>query len=105
MELVGWPLPDGVDLFELVCAATRSVNRFVVPRIAPRLEAGAPGAPAVADCAFSAVFVLVLEASCPEPVAAVPEDDDDEVDAVLDAENDELVADDPVPTDFVPAAP
>jgi len=88
----------------LVCAATRSVNRFVVPRIAPRLEAGAPGAPAPADCAFSAVFVLVLEVFCPEPVAAVPEDGD-EVDAVPDAEDDELVADDPVPTDFVPVAP
>ena len=53
-------LPDDVDLFALVCEAWRSVNRFVVPRIAPRLEAGAPGAPEVADCAFSAVFVLVM---------------------------------------------
>src|SRR5437660_1030951 len=59
VELGGLLLPDDVDLFALVCEAWRSVNRFVVPRIAPRLEAGAPGAPEVADCAFSAVFVLV----------------------------------------------
>jgi hypothetical protein len=97
-------LPDAVDLFAFVCELWRSVNRFVVPRIAPRLEAGAPGAPEVADCAFRAVFVLVFDVSWPEPVAAEPDEDDDD-DVELDAEDDEPVADAPVPTDFVPAAP
>jgi len=103
VELVDWPLPDVVDLFALVCAARRSVNRFVVPRIAPRLDAGAPGAPEVADCVFSAVFVLAVEESWPEPAAAELEEADDDVE--VDAEDGELVADDPVPTDFVPPAP
>ncbi len=103
VELVGALLPDAVDLFALVCEARRSVNRLVVPRIAPRLEAGAPGAPAVADCAVSAVFVLVVEVSCPDPVAAALEEEDD--DGELDADDEELADDAPVPTDFVPLAP
>lgn len=81
------------------------MNRFVVPRIAPRLEAGAPGAPDVADCAFSAVLVLALEVSWPEPVDAEPAEEEDDDDVGLDADDDELVDDAPVPTDFVPAAP
>jgi hypothetical protein len=107
VELVDWLLPDAVDLFVLVCAAARSVNRFVVPRIAPRLDAGAPAVPAVADCVFSAVFVLAVEEFWPEPVAvALEEEEGDDVDEVeLAVEDDELVADDPVPTDFVPPAP
>jgi hypothetical protein len=80
------------------------VKRFVVPRIAPRLDAGAPGVPEVTDCAFSAVFVLAVEEFWPEPVAVEPEEDDvDEVE--LDVVDDELVADGPPPTDFVPPAP
>ncbi|PYT20563.1 MAG: hypothetical protein DMG58_33865, partial [Acidobacteria bacterium] len=67
------------------------------------LDAGAPGAPEVADCAFSAVFVLAVEEFWPEPAAAEPEEDDDDVE--VDAEDGELVADDPVPTDLVPPAP
>ena len=105
VELAGLLLWDVVDLFALVWAASRSVNRFVVPRIAPRLDAGAPGAPDVADCAFSAVFVLALEVSWPEPVDADPAEEDDDDDVELDADDDELVDDAPVPTDFVPAAP
>jgi len=96
-------LPEVVDLFALVCAPRRSVNRFVVPRIAPMLDDGAPGAPEVADCAFSAVFVLVVEDVWPVPVAVEPEVVDDG--AELAVEDDELVADDPVPTDFVPLGP
>jgi hypothetical protein len=106
VELVDWLLPDAVDLFVLVCAAARSVKRFVVPRIAPRLDAGAPGVPAVADCAFSAVFVLAVEEFWPEPVAVALEEEEDDVDEVeLAVEDVELVADEPVPTDFVPPAP
>jgi hypothetical protein len=102
---VDWLLPDAVDLFVLVCAGARSVNRFVVPRIAPRLDAGAPGVPAVADCAFSAVFVLAVEEFWPEPVAVALEEEDDVDELELAVEEDELVADEPVPTDFVPPAP
>src|SRR6266849_724129 len=80
VELVDWRLADAVDLFVLVCVARRSVKRLVVPRMAPRLDAGAPGTPAAADCAFSAVFVLAVEEFWPEPVAVEPEEDDvDEV--------------------------
>ena len=103
MELVGALFPDAVDLLAVVCEARRSVKRLVVPRIAPRLDAGAPGAPAVADCAFNAVFVLVVDVSWRVPVPVEPEDDDD--DPELDAAGAELVADDPVPTAFVPLAP
>src|SRR5438552_17806383 len=39
------PVLDAFCDDPVVC---RSPNRFCVPRIAPRLEAGAPGAPAVA---------------------------------------------------------
>jgi hypothetical protein len=103
VELVGLLIPDVPDLFALVCAAKRSVNRFVVPRIAPRLEAGAPGAPEVADCAFRAWFVLAVEEFWPEPEVVEPEEDDEDVE--VDAEDDELMADDPPPTDFVPPPP
>jgi hypothetical protein len=104
---VDWLLPDAADLFAFVCVAARSVNRFVVPRIAPRLDAGAPGVPAVADCAFSAVFVLAVDEFWPEPVAVeLEEDEEDDVDEVeLAVEDAELVGDEPVPTDFVPPAP
>src|SRR5260370_3599859 len=91
VELVDWLLPDAADLFVLVCAAARSVNRFVVPRIAPRLDAGAPGVPAMADCAFSAVFVLAVEEFWPEPVAVALEEEDDVDDAELAVEDVELV--------------
>jgi hypothetical protein len=49
---------------------------LVVPRIAPRLGAGAPGAPAAAGWLFSAVFVLAAE----EPWFADPVVEDDEED-------------------------
>jgi len=96
-----------VDLFALVCDVWRSVNRFVVPRIAPKLEAGAPGAPEVADCAFSAVFVLPAAEFWPNPAAAAPaeEVDAEDVEVELAVADDELAAGDPVPTDFVPPAP
>ena len=70
---------------------------MVVPRIAPRLDAGAPGAPDVADCAPRAVFVLVVE----EFWLVVPLGEDDEAELVDDAP----VEDAPPPTDFVPPPP
>jgi hypothetical protein len=51
-------LPPVVDLFAL--AAWRSPNRFCVPRIAPRLEVGVPGALEVAVWPVTAVLVLVV---------------------------------------------
>ena len=66
-------LLDVPELLEpAFAAAMRSPNRFCVPRNAPRLEL-APGAADVADCPFSAVFVLVAvadeESELDEPVA------------------------------------
>ena len=76
------------------------MKRFVVPRIAPRLGAGAPGAPDAADCAFRAVFVLVVEEFWLEFEPAAPEEDDEG-----ELVDDELVEDEPLPIDFVPPPP
>ena len=82
----------------------RSPKRFVVPRSAPKLDAGAPGAPAPAVCPVTAVFVLVEVA--PDWLASVVEDDDEEdvelllaVDDVLD---EVLVDDEALPTSDFP---
>lgn len=96
-------LAGAADLFELDCAACRSPKRFCVPRIAPRLEAGAPGAPEAAVCPVTAVLVLVAAPTVELPAAEV--DDDDEVlelEVVLEEEDDELA----LPTrDFAPPLP
>jgi hypothetical protein len=51
------------------------------------------------------VFVLAVEEFWPEPVAVKPEDEDDVDEVELAAVDVELVAEEPVPTDFVPPAP
>jgi hypothetical protein len=80
-ELVLVPLVLEVPvLFELLCVVWRSPNRFTVPRIAPRLEAGAPGAPDAAVCPVRAVFVLVVAAVWLEELV---DEDVDEVELVL----------------------
>lgn len=95
-----------VDWPEFVCAAaTRSPKRFVDPRIAPRLDAGAPGAPDVTDCPFNAVFVLAeVELDWPEAVA----DEEDAVELLLlelDVVLDELVEDVALPISDFPVLP
>lgn len=94
-----------VDWPEFVCAAaTRSPKRFVDPRIAPRLDAGAPGAPDVTDCPFNAVFVLA-EVELDWSDAAVEEEDVElvllDVDDVLDV----LVDEEALPISDFPVLP
>lgn len=96
-----------VDWVEFACAAAvRSPKRLVVPRIAPRLEVGAPGAPAVAACAFKAVLVLVEVESVWVEEPLEEDEDVDEVellllDAVVDV-LEELVEDEAFPTSDLP---
>jgi hypothetical protein len=96
--------PGVTGLLELDCAACRSPKRFCVPRIAPRLDAGAPGAPEAAVCPVTAVFVLVAAPTVELPAADVDVDEVLELDVVL-----EEVADEPelaLPTsDFAPPLP
>jgi hypothetical protein len=79
-------------LFELDCAVCRSPKRFCVPRIAPRLDAGAPGAPEAAVCPVTAVLVLVVAPTVELPAADVDVDDDEvlELEVVLEEDDDEL---------------
>lgn len=86
-------------------AAVRSLNRFVVPRIAPRLDCGAPGAPDVAFCPFNAVFVLPEFALLCDDVSAEEVDEDVELELLLDVVEDvleELLDDDAFPIRDLP---
>jgi len=91
-------------------AACRSPKRFCVPRIDPRLEAGAPGAPEAAVCPVTAVLVLVVAPTVELPAAEGDDEDDEDDDdvvepeVVLDVEDDELEL--ALPTsDFAPPLP
>jgi hypothetical protein len=100
-------LPCAGGLFALDWAACRSPKRFCVPRIDPRLEAGAPGAPEAAVCPVTAVLVLVAAPTVELPAAEGDDEDDDDVvepEVVLDVEDDELEL--ALPTsDFAPPLP
>jgi hypothetical protein len=104
--LVAFLLPGAPDLFELDCAVCRSPKRFCVPRIDPRLEAGAPGAPEAAVCPVTAVLVLVAAPTVELPAAEVDAEDDEvlELEVVLDEDDDELELALPA-RDFVPPLP
>jgi hypothetical protein len=99
-------LPGAAGLFELDWAACRSPKRFCVPRIAPRLEAGAPGAPEAAVCPVTAVLVLVAAPAVELPAAEGDAEEDEllELEVVLEEEEDELEL--ALPTsDFAPPLP
>lgn len=85
-------LPGVAVLLLLVCTAWRSPKRFCVPRIDPRLDAGAPGAPEAAVCPVTAVFVLVAAPTVELPAADVDVDDDEllELEVVVEEVVDEL---------------
>jgi hypothetical protein len=95
--------PGVAGLFELDWAACRSPKRFCVPRIAPRLEAGAPGAPEAAVCPVTAVLVLVAAPTVELPAAGGAEEDELlELEVVLEEDELELA----LPTsDFAPPLP